>query len=220
VRLAAAVVLALALAGCGGAREHGRATLWVTRDRGDRVLFTGTVPAGLTAMQALERVQTVKTRYGGRFVQAIGGIQGDASKQRDWFYFVNGVEADRGAAEVRLHGGDVEWWDYRSWRHAVSVPVVVGAWPEPVAGHVSVVAGSPAAGSAARELARSLHATPGGRDRVVVTAKPVTFHGVKRGGAIWFLIDAQDAVRLARNPRLARFHYEGLGCAPFLPRPC
>ena len=37
------------------------------------------------------------------------------TKQRDWFYFVDGIEGDRSAAEVTLHPGDVEWWDYRSW---------------------------------------------------------------------------------------------------------
>ena len=37
------LVLALAVAGCGGGREHGTATIWVTRDRGASVLYTGTV---------------------------------------------------------------------------------------------------------------------------------------------------------------------------------
>jgi len=212
MRRAAVAVLALALTGCGGARGHGTATLWVTRDRGAHVLFTGKVPAGLTAIQALERVQKVKTRYGGRFVQSIGGVSGDASKQRDWFYFVNGVEADRGAAEVRLRQGDIEWWDYRSWAHAMSVPVVVGAWPKPVEGHVAVVAAEPAARTAARALAGSLHALGAGApDRITVTAKPVVFHGGRTGSSIWFVISARDALRLAHNPTLARFHYEGLG---------
>jgi hypothetical protein len=64
-------------------------------------------------------------------VQAIDSVQGSLGAQRDWFYFVNGYEADRGAAEYRLHPGDVEWWDYRSWKNAAHVPVVVGAFPEP-----------------------------------------------------------------------------------------
>ena len=55
MRTSALLLLALALAGCGGVREHGKATLWVTRDRGSQVLYAGSVPAGLTAMQALER---------------------------------------------------------------------------------------------------------------------------------------------------------------------
>ena len=68
VRLAAVLALALALAGCGGGgREHGTATLWVTRDRGGQVVFAGSVPAGLDGIQAVERKLKVTTRYGGRY---------------------------------------------------------------------------------------------------------------------------------------------------------
>ena len=129
---AAAVVLLLAVvASCGTGTGGGRASLWITRDRGAHVLKVTHVPAGLTAIQALERVAHVSTRYGGRYVEAIDGIRGSLTAQHDWFYFVNGYEADRSAAEYRLHAGDVEWWDFRGWRHAIHVPVVVGAFPEP-----------------------------------------------------------------------------------------
>ena len=111
--VACALVL---LTGCGHERAgSGRASLWITRDRGATVLLVRTVPAGLTAMQALDREADVETRYGGRFVQSIEGIEGDVSKRRDWFWFLNGIEADRSAADYRLHPGDVEWWDFRSW---------------------------------------------------------------------------------------------------------
>jgi hypothetical protein len=106
-----ALALALALAGCGGSR--GSATLKVTRDHGRNVLLKAQVPAGLTAMQALQRKANVKTSYGGRFVVAINGVA--SAPQRAWFYFVNGKLGDRSAAEVRLQDGDVEWWDYRRW---------------------------------------------------------------------------------------------------------
>jgi hypothetical protein len=205
-RFGLAVLAVLALAGCGSGGGHGTATVWVTRDRGAHVVFTGTVPAGLTAMQSLERVQKVSTRYGGRFVQSIGGVSGSLSSQHDWFFFVNGIESDRGAAEVKIRPGDVEWWDYRSWAHgAMSVPVVVGAWPKPVAGHVTVTGSS----AGARALRRALHAA-GGPNRVVVTDQPVVFHGSQAGGHVTFFISSADALRLARNPKLARFHYEGL----------
>jgi hypothetical protein len=82
-------------------------------------------------MQALDRVADIKTRYAGRFVQSIDGIDGSVTARRDWFYFVNGYEGDRSAAEYRLHDGDVEWWDFRSWAEQMHVPVVVGAFPEP-----------------------------------------------------------------------------------------
>lgn len=128
----ALVLVAGALVGCGGARS-GTATIWITRDEGAHVILQKRVPAGLTAMQALHRVADVDTRYGGRFVQAIDGIAGSLSARRDWFYFVNGYEGDRSAAEYRLHDGDVEWWDYRSWRKTARAPVVAGAFPEPFA---------------------------------------------------------------------------------------
>jgi hypothetical protein len=110
-RLAFVVALALALAGCGG--RGGSATLKVTQDHGRAVLLKAQVPAGLTAMQALQRKANVKTSYGGRFVVSINGVA--SARQRDWFYFVNGKLGDRSAAEVRLQDGDVEWWDYRRW---------------------------------------------------------------------------------------------------------
>ena len=58
----------LLLPGCGHERTgSGTAALWVTRDRGATVLAIETVPAGLTAMQALDRELDLKTTYGGRF---------------------------------------------------------------------------------------------------------------------------------------------------------
>jgi len=135
-RALAALLLAVLLAACGGggggeAGEGATARLWVTRDRGAQVVLTATVPAGLTVMQALQREADVETRYGGRFVEAIEGVEGSLDEQRDWFYFVNGIEPDVGAAEVRLGEGDVAWWDYRSWGEQMAQPVVVGAFPEP-----------------------------------------------------------------------------------------
>jgi hypothetical protein len=126
----ALVLAAVALAGCSGG-ESGKATLWITRDRGSHVLVAKQVPAGLTAMQALDRVADIHTRYGGRYVQAIDGLAGSISSRRDWFYFVNGYEGDRSASEYRLRPGDVEWWDFRSWRTQMRQPAVVGAFPEP-----------------------------------------------------------------------------------------
>ena len=131
-RLLPLLCLVAALAGCGGSDDGGEATLWVTRDRGAEVLVTASVPAGVTAMQALRSEADVDTSFGGRFVQSIEGVSGDAGAKQDWFYFVNGVEADRGAAEYRLRPGDVLWWDYRSWAgDDMREPVVVGAFPEP-----------------------------------------------------------------------------------------
>ena len=123
---------ALAAAGCGGeAGGAGEATLWVTRDRGAETLVDTRVDAGQTVLRALRSAADVDTRYGGRFVQAIEGVEGNLGAQRDWFFFVNGIEADRSAAEVRVRPGDVVWWDFRGWAGAPRAPVVVGAFPEP-----------------------------------------------------------------------------------------
>lgn len=127
-----ALLACLLLAGCGSSgEEQGTASLWITRDRGVTVLYEGEVEAGRTVLQALRSAADVETRYGGRFVQAIDGLAGSAARGRDWFYFVNGVAADRGAAEYRLRGGDIAWWDYRRWAGKPEIAVVVGAFPEP-----------------------------------------------------------------------------------------
>ncbi len=164
-RLAAAGFVVVALTGCGSTQTKGSATLWITRDRGQHVLAVDRVKAGQTAMQALQQTVKVKTSYGGRFVQSIDGFSGDRSGQRDWFYFVNGYEADSGAADYTLHPGDIEWWDYRSWKHAIHVPVVVGAFPEPFlhgyAGKTrdaAIVYDSQALEPQARALGKLIHA--------------------------------------------------------------
>jgi hypothetical protein len=216
IRLALVAVAASALvAGCGGG-AHGEATLWVTRDEGKTLLLVQQVPAGETAMQALDRATKLDTRYGGRFVEAIDGLSGSVSSQHDWFYFVNGIEATRGAVEYRLHDGDVEWWDYRDWGSVgQSVPVVVGAFPEPFlhgyAGKVrpAVVVG---AGAAAQKLARLVHGhvaaqAPSGANVLRLVPGPARFTATMLlGGAVEFTY-AGNAARLARDPGLYRYRY-------------
>jgi hypothetical protein len=207
------LLLALVLAGCGGAeRGHGTATLWVTRDRGAQVVFSGTVPAGLSGIQTLERKLKVTTRYGGRYVQSIAGVSGSLASQRDWFFFVDGVEGGRSAAEVRIHPGDVLWWDYRHWTPSTeSVPVVAGAWPQPFLHAGPTVVTGPAA--VARSLARQVHGT--------AVALPRTFRSVVRIGGVpdgtiaisrihsgYELKLGLDVAReLARNPTALRYRF-------------
>jgi len=129
--LAALAVLVL-LVGCGGAgEEEGTATLWVTRDRGAELLLEAEVEAGQTLMRALDAEVDLETRYGGRYVQAIDGLEGSLEGQRDWFWFVNGYEGDRSASAYRLRDGDIAWLDYRAWEREGEARVVVGAFPEP-----------------------------------------------------------------------------------------
>jgi hypothetical protein len=128
----ATVLVLLVLAGCGGAGEdEGTATLWVTRDRGATLLVDAKVPAGQTLMRALASQAKIETRYGGRYLQSLEGLEGSLERQRDWFWFVNGYEGDRSAAEYRLRDGDVAWLDYRKWAREGEARVVVGAFPEP-----------------------------------------------------------------------------------------
>jgi hypothetical protein len=130
-RLAALAVLVL-LAGCGGAGgEEGTAQLWVTRDRGAELLVEAEVGAGQTLMRALASQADIDTRYGGRYLQSVNGLEGSLDAQRDWFWFVNGYEGDRSAASYRLRDGDVAWVDYRGWQREGEARVVVGAFPEP-----------------------------------------------------------------------------------------
>jgi hypothetical protein len=141
--VAALVLAALAPAagGCGfGEGEEqagGGATLRVTRDFGHEELGStrlDTVREGQTVMRMLRSEFDVSTRFGGRFVQSIDGLAGKgASGQLDWFFWVNGVEADKGAAEWNVEPGDRIQWDYRDWSAAMRVPAIVGSYPEPFA---------------------------------------------------------------------------------------
>lgn len=212
MRCLAVVLAALVLAGCGGGgRSHGTATLWVTRDRGTHVVFSGSVPAGLDAIQAVERKLKVTTRYGGRYLQSIDGVEGSLGAQRDWFYFVNGVEGDRSAAEVQLHAGDLLWWDYRHWTPATeSIPVVAGAYPHPfVDGETRVVGDR----SLAQPIARQVHGTVGGlggaRNVIVIGGSlppgAVRIEPFRRGYRLD--LGTRIARTLARNPAALRYRF-------------
>lgn len=157
MRRSAVLLLALVLAGCGGSgRGHGTATLWVTRDRGAHVIFAGAVPAGSDGIRTLEAKLKVTTRYGGRYLQSVNGIAGSLTQQRDWFFYVNGVEGEQSAADVRLRAGDVLWWDYRHWSGAtMSIPVVAGAYPHPFVDAATSVVSSDRA--LAARIARQVH---------------------------------------------------------------
>ena len=143
MRRSAALCLAVALlaagAGCGlgpgGDQSGDGVSLRVTRDFGDRLLSSerrDKVRRDQTVMRLLRSTSDVETRYGGNFVQEIDGIEGGgAGGTEDWFYYVNGLLADRGAADYELSPGDVVQWDYRDYRAAMDVRAIVGAFPEP-----------------------------------------------------------------------------------------
>ena len=220
--LVAAVAAVALVAGCGGGTGRGTATLWVTRDEGRTVLLERSVPAGETVLQALERSATISTRYGGRFLQSVNGLSGSIRSRHDWFYYVNGVEGDRGAADYRLREGDIAWWDYRDWgRYGMSVPAVVGSFPEPF---VHGFGGKPRSTivlgpktPAVRRIARLVHATriaPAATTRVrgdvnTLTIRPAhatTFIAEWSNGAAHFTFTG-DPARLLRDPSLYRHRY-------------
>ena len=136
VRLAAAALAtALVCAGCGFGPGvgSGAVSVRVTRDFGADALKTvdaGKVSGQQTDMQLLQHHFTVATRYGGGFVQSIDG-QAGTSHQDDWFFYVNGVQAKKGAAALSVHTGDHIWWDLHDWQATDSIPAVVGSFPEP-----------------------------------------------------------------------------------------
>jgi len=224
-RIAAAGLAVAALAGCGSTHTSGSATLWITRDRGQHVLLISKVKAGQSAMAALQQVTNVKTSYGGRFAQSIDGVSGSRSSQHDWFYFVNGYEADRGAADYTLHPGDVEWWDYRSWKHEMHVPVVVGAFPEPfLHGYdgktrpATIVYDSKTLKREAHALGRLIHAKTLTADQLAdanvlfLTKADVPLSATSKGAGqpARFVIGPTAARRLLADPKLVRFRYSGL----------
>ena len=195
-----------------------------------------TVPSGVTAMQALAGRADVDTSYGGRFVQSIDGVAGDADARRDWFYFVNGIEADRGAADYRVRPGDVD---------LVGLPLLGRAmrcesrsssarFPEPFLhgydGH-RPTGGRPLRGrtrcagvrsvsrSRRRGRSSSLGRSGGGDANLLVVNDAATFTAElarrRRGRLARRLrISFEDAKRLLADPGVGPHRYEGLGVRP------
>jgi hypothetical protein len=124
------VLLVLLVAACGGesqtstpptpAEETGAKVLITTDCAGDVLLEKG-VDAGQTAMRALDRVADIETDSGGKFVTAINGVEQDTGKKLAWLYYINGKAAAKGATEIKLAPGDVEWWDLHDYEQECAV---------------------------------------------------------------------------------------------------
>ncbi len=133
----------LALAGCGlgaGPTPSG-VRLFVTQDFGATPVTVSGVAKTVgqeTVMSLLMRNYEVKTRYGGGFVESVDGRSGGtrSGEPIDWFYYVNGVEAPKGAADTDVNRGDRIWWDLHDWSQTDSIPAVVGSYPAPFVGGI------------------------------------------------------------------------------------
>jgi hypothetical protein len=136
--LLATIAAAGLLAGCGlgAGKAPTGVNLTVSSGFGATVLGQVSAPhvgGSETVMRLLMRNAKVTTRYGGGFVQSIEGRSGGQSQGEpvDWFYYVNGIEAPKGAADTVVHAGDSIWWDLHDWSQTEDVPAVVGSFPEP-----------------------------------------------------------------------------------------
>jgi len=144
--LVAVLALAAPLAGCsesdtasedrpGGVDSTPAATdlsLIITRDYGATVLKTALVEAGeaTDVMHLLTDNAEVESKDG--FVTAIEGVA--ATESEAWFYWVDGLAAEVGAADYKLQGGETVWWDLHRWDGATFAGTAVHAFPVPWAG--------------------------------------------------------------------------------------
>ena len=120
---ALALRVALALAGCGlgaGRAPSGVQLLVTPRLRRERAARDERAPgaragdgdepadAQLRGEHALLRAASCRASTG-----SPAGSEG--GQPVDWFYYVNGVEASKGAASTNVHPGDHIWWDRHDW---------------------------------------------------------------------------------------------------------
>jgi hypothetical protein len=162
------LLFAALAAGCGGEGSGGgsgqaaggrppaadEVRLVVSRDFGAEVLRDVVVPAGdgTDALRVLAENAEVDTGYGGQFVNGIDGLAssfggGSAADAADWFYWVDGIMGDVGAADSKLKGGETVWWDFHRWADAMMVPLALHAFPRPYSGHpLAVTAATDVAG--------------------------------------------------------------------------
>jgi hypothetical protein len=139
-RPALLLLASLLLAGCGTSKSAstvaaegeaipGGVRVTATADWGRTTVAEGTAGAG-PVLDATRAIGAVETTYGGRYVSAIGGEAGDG--EREWVFWLNGIESAVGAADVEAGPDDDVWWDLHRWDGRVHLPAVVGQWPAPL----------------------------------------------------------------------------------------
>ncbi len=114
------------------------ATLLITSDFGCKILFNKKVSVdnSPTVLDVLKANLDIKTKWDGSYVSNIMGMEthngGIAGNNMDWFYYVNGICCDSGAADYNVKPGEVIWWDYHKWQNTgFANSAVIGSYPEP-----------------------------------------------------------------------------------------
>jgi hypothetical protein len=184
----------------------------VTRDRGEHVIFAGHVAAGDNGIRTVARTLKITTRYGGRYLQSVRGLEGSLAEQRDWFYFLNGVEGDVSAAEVEVQPGDVLWWDFRHWTPStMHIPVVAGAYPQPfLRGRTSVVSVRHAlAARIAKQVHGVVNSRSAARNYIVVgeAFAPDHVHVARFRKGVLLELGTSIARRLSADPTALRYRF-------------
>jgi Domain of unknown function (DUF4430) len=138
--LAALVLAALALGGCGLAvgPAPSAVQLLVTSEFGGRLVRrSGALHAseGETVERLLSGSYPVRTSSSDSHVASIDGLSATAAQpgqpEREWSYYVNGVQVDKPPAKRGVNPGDHVWWDLHAASHTAVTPALVGAYPEP-----------------------------------------------------------------------------------------
>lgn len=214
-RLLTAVLAVCAVigAGCGAGPDGGNTSVVVTRDFGAaKVAGPQQVAAGpgLTAMRQLQKAHRgVTTSYGGRYVDGIEGVSEDADSS--WLYYVDGVEAPRGAASIRLKRDQRVQWDFHAWQTIRTGGAIVGAFPRPLVSRGTRLVCQPARSRACSRV------------RTALTAAGVKFvprSPVRVVVGRWSAIEGLDGVPDLTssgdtNGAFAEFSRDGLRLTPF-----
>lgn len=125
------MILLLMIIGCGTGEIGGNEktapasettdtfTLLLTRDWGAEVLDTEMVriEPEHNLLEYMQEEWQVTTGSGGGFIKGINGLESvsKSGDSYDWFFYVNGETAQKGAEEVEPKAGDTIYWDYHQW---------------------------------------------------------------------------------------------------------
>jgi hypothetical protein len=229
--LSVAVLVCSLLAGCGVGSAPTAVQVLVTREFGSHVLSrSGSLKAGdrETVMGLLMDHDAVGTASEGHIVQSIDGFAASesAGQPLDWFYYVNGVEAPKGATKTDVYPGDHIWWDLHNWSQAQEIPAVVGSFPEPFANgadgkrwpvRIECAAGSEHACTTVTERLRAL-GVPAAISAIGSGAAPETLRVMV---APWRELEGTVAQNLEHGPSVsgiyARFSARGASMALLSP---